>query len=42
VPGPPDDSREEDPDVRVRLVNQDPRHGPTLGRAGSKGGGGRV
>jgi hypothetical protein len=42
VPGPPDDRREEDPDVGVRLVNQDPCHGPSFGGPGSKRGPGGV
>ena len=32
----------EDPDVRVRLVNQDPCHALTFGKRGSNSGGGPV
>src|SRR5262245_29174113 len=42
VPSPPDNSREEDPDVGVRFVNQDPCHSPSFGGPGSKGGFGPV
>jgi hypothetical protein len=36
VTGSPDDCLEEDPDVRVRLVDQDPCHVLTFGGCGSK------
>jgi hypothetical protein len=42
VPGPPDDRREKDPDVGVRFVDQDPCHGLTFDRSGSKGASGGV
>jgi hypothetical protein len=42
VPGSPDDRLEEDPDVWVWFVDQDPRHGWSFGGRGSNAASGTV